>query len=449
MAHSQPEREIAPSSAPLQHADLHREGAMSEPSGQSFLRDWTGHPGPGFSLGPPAKSVLLAGEALTLPVTSQVWRGEPWRHELRLYRPPGACGRQALLFLSGGARDGSAHQDDGLRLDGELTLFATLAGRLGSVVGVLSHTLHQPMFGDLKENALIAYSLDRFLADGDGDWPVLAPMVAAARRAMDSAQTAAADAWGVEIASFTLAGFSKRGWAAWLAAAVDPRVTAMVPIMMDLIDLPAQLAHQRRSWGGLSPSLEPFETLGLPKRLDEPAGERLLDMIDPVRWPDPGGISRLVVSASNDDYSPVDAPGLYLDRFAEPIPWMLIPNSRHGSLSFRQILAAATSAHRRAQGGPAPPRVSAQVVQEHGKVELQLACERPPSALRLWTARSHTRDLRAATWSSTPIEPDGRIAVGLAESGILALFAEAGFEHEGEDLSLASRVTILGQSAMS
>ena len=42
---------------------------------------------------------------------------------------------------------------------------------------------------------------------------------------------------------FVLTGGSKRGWTAWLAAAVDSRVTAVSPIVSDLLNMKKSFAH--------------------------------------------------------------------------------------------------------------------------------------------------------------------------------------------------------------
>jgi len=410
-----------------------------ESPSQSFFRAWTAERAPQFAIGKAVRRPLPGGDSVTLPFVSQRWRGAEWRHELRLYRPAQVRCPTALLFLSGGDRSAApAHRDEGRRLDGELTLFTAIARQTGSVVGVLSHTLHQPMFGGLGENALIAHTFDRFMRDGDDDWPILVPMTAAVRRAMDVAQQLSAEMFSEEIALFTLAGFSKRAWAAWLAS-VDPRIAGIAPIMMDFIDLPRQIAHQRHVWGGLSAHLAPFAALGLPENLASERGKRLLEMVDPVRWPDQGTVARLVTSASNDDYTPVDAPNLYLNRFAQPVPWSLIPNSRHGSMAFTEILAGVAALHRRAIGGPPLPVLTGAAEAAGGKIYVSATSDVPPVGARIWVAHGASTDLRECLWSSHPLDGPGR-ALPYPEEGVLALFVQADYGGGHERFSLATRV---------
>ena len=59
-------------------------------------------------------------------------------------------------------------------------------------------------------------------------------MVKAAVRAMDTVTDYVHNTYGYSIDKFVVSGASKRGWAAWLTAAVDPRVVSVIPIVMGL-----------------------------------------------------------------------------------------------------------------------------------------------------------------------------------------------------------------------
>lgn len=45
------------------------------------------------------------------------------------------------------------------------------------------------------------------------------------------------DTASIDIKEFYVGGESKRGWATWLTAAVDKRVSAAVPVVMDLMSM--------------------------------------------------------------------------------------------------------------------------------------------------------------------------------------------------------------------
>ncbi|NIP70443.1 MAG: PhoPQ-activated pathogenicity-like protein PqaA type, partial [Planctomycetales bacterium] len=63
---------------------------------------------------------------------------------------------------------------------------------------------HQPMFGGLTEDRIIAHSFDRYLRSGDPEWPLLLPMTKSATKAMDAVQEFAAAEWALPLNSFTV-----------------------------------------------------------------------------------------------------------------------------------------------------------------------------------------------------------------------------------------------------
>src|SRR5262249_40613135 len=154
---------------------------------------------------------------------------------------------------------------------------------IGAPVAVLRQVPFAPMF-DRTEDALIAYTFDRYLQTGESDWPALLPMVKSAKSAMDAIQSIARERWDMQLESFTVWGASKRGWTAWLTAATDERVMAVAPMVIDVLNMGAQMHHQRETWGDLSEEIHDYAALDIPARLATPQGGELLSMVDPYRY---------------------------------------------------------------------------------------------------------------------------------------------------------------------
>ena len=110
-----------------------------------------------------------------------------WRHWLRIIKPDNAEGDTALLYINGGSNRGGPPESIDIML-------GMIAMQVKSVIVDLKMVPNQPLTfaGDGRarsEDAIIAYTFDKYLETGDGTWPLLLPMVKSAVRAMDTVQT--------------------------------------------------------------------------------------------------------------------------------------------------------------------------------------------------------------------------------------------------------------------
>ena len=123
-----------------------------------------------------------------------------------------------------------------------------MAKATNSVVAELRMVPNQPLVlnSDGKprsEDDLLAYGWVKFMDTGDPLWIPRLPMVKSAVRAMDTVTALLASEQGgkVDVKTFVVAGGSKRGWTTWLTGAVDKRVVAVVPIVIDVVNVRAVL----------------------------------------------------------------------------------------------------------------------------------------------------------------------------------------------------------------
>jgi len=195
-----------------------------------------------------------AGFAIThLTLVSQQWREGLWRHHMQIVRPenvrnPGI----AFLFITG---DGDGQKSIGM--------LKTLAQRAGAVAAVITKIPFQPLYEGRKEDALIAYTFDQYLKTGDESWPLLFPMVKGAVRAMDSVQAFAQQEYQQKIEKFVVSGASKRGWTTWLTAAVDPRVQAIAPMVIDMLNMRVQTDWAEKVYGKQSEQIHDYTEMHL------------------------------------------------------------------------------------------------------------------------------------------------------------------------------------------
>lgn len=184
-----------------------------------------------------------------IKMTSQTWRSTSevdrnvWWHWMILVKPDEVTSSKSLLYIAGGNNNSSAPKD----ADGSIIQIATSTK---SVVTELRMVPNQPLtFSDDKkprtEDEMIAYTWDKYLKTGDSSWPARLPMTKAAVRAMDTVISFCGSAEGgnAKIDGFVVTGGSKRGWTTWTTAAVDKRVIAIVPIVIDLLNVIPSFKH--------------------------------------------------------------------------------------------------------------------------------------------------------------------------------------------------------------
>ena len=123
---------------------------------------------------------LAGGATLTdLKLTSQIWQGLTWTHRVQMILPAQMTHPETAVLLITGGTAGST----------ELVYLSTIANAVGAPVVVLGDIPNQPLFENLREDALIAYTFVKYLETRDPTWPLLFPMTKAAVRAMDAVES--------------------------------------------------------------------------------------------------------------------------------------------------------------------------------------------------------------------------------------------------------------------
>src|SRR5438309_762011 len=125
----------------------------------SDLTDYVSAPDPSFAW----EAMENAERVSRFRLTSQIWHGFDWRHDLVVVQPAARIAKgAAILYITGG-------EPNPLDLDE--------AHRLSDLAGLpVAHLFQipvQPLFEDLWEDDLIAETLARCLDSGDFTWPLL------------------------------------------------------------------------------------------------------------------------------------------------------------------------------------------------------------------------------------------------------------------------------------
>jgi PhoPQ-activated pathogenicity-related protein len=418
---------------------------------QGALARYVGAPDPSYEWSIAGRTSVDGTELLEMRLHSQTWHATEWKHRMFVLRPAHvATGSHALLILTGGRwRPAYEEPQESPSLPDDADVFFGIAEALETVVVVLDEVPFQPLF-DLTEDKLIAYTLEQFLETGDETWPLLLPMVKSAVRGMDAAEEAARDELGLELASFTVLGGSKRGWAAWLTAAVDRRVTAVVPIVIDALNMERHFPHQTEVWGRPSDKIRPYTERNLHNILSSAEGRELREIIDPYAYRESLTQPKLIVNATNDEYFPLDSVNLYWDGLLEPKYALYLPNDGHSIKGLERLIPTLAAFHRAAAGLNAMPEVDWEYELEGGRVKLCVAGGPAFEGASVWSAESADRDFRDETWHQQALaHGDGayRYERAAPDDHYLGIFAELEFALGDDTYTLSTTPAVVGPAS--
>jgi PhoPQ-activated pathogenicity-related protein len=285
---------------------------------------------------------------MVIDMTSQTWRSpqevnQPtWRHWLIVSRPEKVTSETALLFISGG-KNGSDPPDGPDKRMAELALASQ------SVVATLLMVPNQPLVfhGDGKkrvEDDLVAYTWVQFLKTGDPTWPARNPMVKSAVRAMDTITEALATREGgrLTVDQFVVAGGSKRGWTTWLTGAIDSRVRAIVPIVIDVLNVEESMRHHYASYGFWAPAVHDYVEQRIFEQMGTEEMARLVALVDPYHYRNRLKMPKFILNAAGDQFFLPDSSQFYFDQLQGDKYLRYVPNADHsldGSDAVESLLA--------------------------------------------------------------------------------------------------------------
>ncbi len=424
-------------------------------AGNTALDRYVAAPDPSYRY---ALLTMLGGDGYAVSVlrmTSQQWRSpaevDPtrWTHFLTIIRPDQVRHRTGLLVLSGGA-SGKAPPA------AANPLLAALAVRTGSVVSELRNVPNEPLTfagetAPRSEDGIIAYGWDRYFRTGDASWPAQLPMTKSAVRAMDtiSAFCASPAGGGVAIDKFVVEGASKRGWTAWLTAAVDKRVVAIIPVVADLLNLEPAFAHQHAVYGFWAPALHDYESIGIMRWMGTPRMDALARIVDPYAYRDRLTLPKFILNSAGDQFFLPDSSHFYLAGLQGPTYLRYVPNTNHSLRDSDASESAAAFYEAFLSRSPMPDY--AWRFEADGSIRFETRTK--PSAVTLWQARNpQARDFRLETigpayTAVTLRDQGGGVYIGKVSQpgeGYVAYFVEATFPMpSGMPLKVTSGVRVV------
>lgn len=382
-----------------------------------------------------------------LELTSQSWRTEQevdrpvWKHWLTIVKPDRLTTHKALLFIGQGGNKDPAPVKPPARS-------VHIATETGSIVAELGMVPNQPLrFTDSvnvprSEDGLIAYSRLKHFATKDDTWLVRMAMVKSGVRAMDAMQEFfASDAGGkIEVNQFVVAGGSKRGWTTWLIGAVDHRVIAIMPMVIDALNSEAITKHHFEAYGFFSSALNDYVEQGLfPAKIGTPEYQAVLQLEDPYNYRDRPALRmpKFMINASGDQFFLPDGAQFYYDQLPEEKHLRYVPNAKH-NLAGSDAVDSMLAFYQAVLSGKPRPRFS-WIKQKDGTLVVRVVDV--PGEVNLWQATNpNARDFRVDTigkaYRSTPLKETAKgvytVTVPQPASGYTAFFVELIYPNGGK-----------------
>jgi len=357
-----------------------------------------------------------------------------WQHWLTLVKPDKVTSDIGLLFIGGGSHKTTPPS----KAESNIVLVAM---ETGTVVANLSNVPNQPTVfaGETKgrtEDSLIAYTWDKFLRTGDEKWPARLPMTKAAVRALDTMTAfCASDEGGkVKVDRFFVAGGSKRGWTTWTTAAVDNRVIAIAPIVIDMLNIQPSFRHHFEVYGFYAPAVGDYTRSKLMDWDGTPEYRALMKIEEPYEYRERLTLPKFMINASGDQFFVPDSAQFYFKDLPGVKYLRYVPNADHslkGSDAWMTLLACYSAVVK----GSKLPQFS-WTLQDDGSIRVKN--QDKPSVVKLWQATNpNARDFRVDSigqaWTSTDLKDEGGgVYIAKVEKpgkGWTAFFAELTYEN--------------------
>ena len=269
---------------------------------------------------------MISGEWLDSKKVDQV----EWWHYVDIIIPKQTTSSTGIMFIDGGEKS-----DDYFRLDSQSIENAI---KTESVIVNVSNIPFQPLNflsseqDSFEEDDLIAFAWNKFLKQGakqkDVEWLPRFPMTRAIVRAMDLAQEIVLQN-DILVKDFVVSGASKRGWTAWTTAAVDSRVKAVVPMVIDMLNLVPSFENHYRSYGEFSPAVQEYVNYNIQDWLGTEEFKVLMSYIEPFSFIDKFTMPKYIINAGSDEFFSTDSWRFYYDKLPGEKIIRYVPNKNH------------------------------------------------------------------------------------------------------------------------
>ena len=436
---------------------VHAQQPQPRPPRHTALDRYVAVPDPNFSWRVLKPLPSEGATATLLEVTSQKWLTEAevqrplWTHWLTVVRPGKVTSDVALLFITGGSLERQPPASPPAWLVNAAKDTGTITAELRLVPNQPVVFTDDPAKKPRTEDDFIAYTWDKYLRTGDEKWPARLPMTKSAVRAMDALTqfAASADGGANKVGRFVVSGASKRGWTTWTTAAVDTRVIAIAPAVIDMLNVEPSFVHHYRAYGAWSDAVKDYTEQGIMDWMGTPQFRALMKIEEPYEYRDRLTMPKLMLNASGDQFFLPDSSQFYFDDLEGEKYLRYVPNASH-SMDKTDALETLHAFYASVVGNTPRPEIK-WTYEKDGSIKV--VSKELPTDVQLWQAvnpeaRNFRFDKIGAAYKNTPLKPSGPntwvARVPAPAAGWTAFFVEMTFPSTGKyPLKLTTGVRVL------
>jgi PhoPQ-activated pathogenicity-related protein len=392
----------------------------------------------------------LKGEGITffkIGFTSQTWQKIHWTHDLMIMVPDELKFNNALLFITGGSNKNGKPNSHKFT-DDLVQEFGRMSKVDKCIIAIIWQVPNQPLYDDLKEDALISRTLHNYQNDHDFNWPLLFPMTKSAVRAIDIVQAFSKKELHKNIKGFVISGASKRGWTTWLTGANDPRVIAIGPMVIDMLNMQVNIPYQKEVWGDYSIEIQDYVKLGLAQQFGSNQSNDLVKMINPYSYRQTLTMPKMLFMGTNDPYWPVDAVKNYIDDIPGDNHICYISNAGHDLGDKRKAFSTLRAFLGTTVSKGKMPKCDYTISEQKGKITLTVhtTADKLVDA-SLYSTTSSSQEFRDKKWSSVALNAGKKsivqVEMDYPESGFKAFYVELKYKAPfGEDFTQCTRMFV-------
>ena len=195
----------------------------------------------------------------------------------------------------------------------------------------------------------------------------------------------------VAVDKYVVAGASKRGWTTWTTAAVDRRVVAIIPMVIDTLNAGAEFRHQFRVYGGYSSQVQDYVDAGIMNWAGTVEYRNLLKIEDPFEYRSRLTMPKFIINGSGDQYFLPDSSQFYFDKLNGEKYLRYVPNANHSVEEHTDAAETVEADFNSIVKNLPRPEFAWRL--EDGRIVVDTRTE--PTAVKLWQATNpNERDFR-------------------------------------------------------